>query len=107
MTNGSFLVCCRCSIRPRDDAKSTIATARQMGVKVKMVTGDALAIARETAKKFGMGTNILDASGFGDEKAQTRQRQSPSRRPMVSPRYSPNINFTLSMFCKSAATSSA
>jgi H+-transporting ATPase len=33
-----------------------------------MVTGDALAIARETAKKLGMGTNILDASGFGDAK---------------------------------------
>ena len=30
---------------PRDDAKATIATARQMGVSVKMVTGDALAIA--------------------------------------------------------------
>ncbi|HQT78021.1 MAG: plasma-membrane proton-efflux P-type ATPase [Rhodospirillales bacterium 20-64-7] len=53
---------------PRDDAKATIATARQMGVSVKMVTGDALAIARETAKKLGMGTNILDASGFGDSK---------------------------------------
>jgi len=51
---------------PRDDAKATIATARQMGVSVKMVTGDALAIAQETAKKLGMGTNILDASGFGD-----------------------------------------
>ena len=47
---------------PRDDAKATIATAQQMGVKVKMVTGDALAIAQETAKKLGMGTNILDAS---------------------------------------------
>jgi H+-transporting ATPase len=53
---------------PRDDAKATIATARQMGVSVKMVTGDALAIAQETAKKLGMGTNILDASGFGDSK---------------------------------------
>src|SRR5271170_4361346 len=37
---------------PREDAKSTIATARQMGVSVKMVTGDALAIAQETAKKL-------------------------------------------------------
>jgi len=53
---------------PREDAKATIATARQMGVKIKMVTGDALAIARETAKKLGMGTNILDASGLGDVK---------------------------------------
>ncbi|MGB6486037.1 MAG: plasma-membrane proton-efflux P-type ATPase, partial [Steroidobacteraceae bacterium] len=34
---------------PRDDAKGTIATARALGVKIKMVTGDALAIARETA----------------------------------------------------------
>ncbi len=55
---------------PRDDAKQTIATAQLMGVKVKMVTGDALAIARETAKKLGMGTNILDASTLGDEAQQ-------------------------------------
>src|SRR5665811_776917 len=55
---------------PRDEAKATIATARQMGVTIKMVTGDALAIAVETAKKLGMGTNILDASGFGDPKHQ-------------------------------------
>jgi H+-transporting ATPase len=55
---------------PREDAKATIATARQMGVKIKMVTGDALAIAQETAKKLGMGTNILDASGLGDVKQE-------------------------------------
>ena len=53
---------------PREDAKTTIATARQMGVNVKMVTGDALAIAQETARKLGMGTNILDASSFGNTK---------------------------------------
>jgi H+-transporting ATPase len=51
---------------PREDAKATIATAKQMGVKVKMVTGDALAIAKETAKKLDMGTNILDAATLGD-----------------------------------------
>ena len=55
---------------PRDDAKKTIATALAMGVKVKMVTGDALAIAKETAKKLDMGTNILDASGLGDSKKE-------------------------------------
>ena len=54
---------------PRNDAKATIATAEDMGVKVKMVTGDALAIAQETAKKLGMGTDILDASGFGDARS--------------------------------------
>jgi H+-transporting ATPase len=55
---------------PREDAKATIETATQMGVKVKMVTGDQLAIAIETAKKLGMGTNILDATGLGDVKKQ-------------------------------------
>ncbi len=55
---------------PREDAKATIATAAQMGVKVKMVTGDQLAIAKETAKKLGMGTNILDATSLGDSKHQ-------------------------------------
>ena len=45
---------------PRVDAKETIATAAKMGVKIKMVTGDALAIAREMAKTLGMGANILD-----------------------------------------------
>jgi H+-transporting ATPase len=53
---------------PREDAKATIATACQMGVKVKMVTGDQLAIAQETAMKLGMGTAILDAAGLGDVK---------------------------------------
>jgi H+-transporting ATPase len=55
---------------PRDDAKSTVATAAQMGVKIKMVTGDALAIARETAKTLGMGTNILDGATLGDSKTE-------------------------------------
>jgi H+-transporting ATPase len=55
---------------PREDAKATIATAQKMGVKIKMVTGDALAIAQETAKKLGMGAAILDASGLGDVKRQ-------------------------------------
>ncbi len=53
---------------PREQAKATIASARQMGVDVKMVTGDQLAIARETALQLGMGANILDASGLGDTK---------------------------------------
>jgi H+-transporting ATPase len=53
---------------PREDAKATIATALAMGVKIKMVTGDALAIAKETAKKLDLGSNILDAAGLGDSK---------------------------------------
>ena len=55
---------------PWDDAASTIASAVKMGIKIKMVTGDAIAIAQETAKKLGLGTNILDASALGDSKQQ-------------------------------------
>jgi H+-transporting ATPase len=55
---------------PREQAKATIASARQMGVDVKMVTGDQIAIARETSKELGLGTNILDAGALGDTKKQ-------------------------------------
>ncbi len=61
---------------PRAQAKATIASAGQMGVKVKMVTGDQLAIARETAKELGMGTNILDASSLQDTKQQEDPQSS-------------------------------
>jgi len=64
---------------PRDDAKATIATAVAMGVKVKMVTGDALAIAKETAQKLGMGSNILSASILGDGK----QKESPAQAASI------------------------
>jgi len=52
----------------RPDSRSTIAAAKQMGVVVKMVTGDAIAIAKEIARQLGLGTNILDASLFGNTK---------------------------------------
>jgi len=53
---------------PREQAKATIASAKEMGVIVKMVTGDQIAIARETSRQLGLGTNILDATGLGDSK---------------------------------------
>jgi H+-transporting ATPase len=49
---------------PREDSKATIETANKMGIKVKMVTGDQLAIGKEIARQLGLGTNILDASIF-------------------------------------------
>jgi len=53
---------------PRPQAKATIASASQLGVSIKMVTGDQMAIARETARQLGLGSSILDASGLGDTK---------------------------------------
>ncbi len=52
---------------PREDAKATIETAYEMGVKIKMVTGDQLPIAKEIAKKLGMGTSIFDATKLSEE----------------------------------------
>ncbi len=46
---------------PRDDAAATIARARQMGLDIKMVTGDHQAIAREIAGTLRLGQNILPA----------------------------------------------
>lgn len=63
---------------PREDAEITIAAALTMGVKIKMVTGDALAIARETAKKLNMGADILDASNLGDVKHDETQQVTKS-----------------------------
>jgi H+-transporting ATPase len=51
---------------PREDSKATIDTAEKMGVDIKMVTGDQIAIAKEIARQLGLGTNILDASLFAE-----------------------------------------
>jgi H+-transporting ATPase len=47
---------------PRDDSAATITAARDMGVTVKMVTGDQVAIGREIAQQIGLGQQILDAA---------------------------------------------
>jgi H+-transporting ATPase len=59
---------------PREDSKTTIQTTRDMGVSVKMLTGDQIAIARETARQLNLGTNILDAGLFGDTKHHEGQQ---------------------------------
>jgi H+-transporting ATPase len=51
---------------PREDSKATVRTAQEMGSRVKMVTGDQVAIGREIAKQLGLGANILDARLFGE-----------------------------------------
>ncbi len=51
---------------PREDSRQTIESATDMGVQVKMVTGDQAAIAREISKQLGMGQNIVDAGVFAD-----------------------------------------
>ncbi len=51
---------------PREDSAATVQAVQDMGIGVKMVTGDQLPIARETARQVGLGANILDASIFDE-----------------------------------------
>ncbi|KAL3834988.1 hypothetical protein ACJIZ3_009724 [Penstemon smallii] len=54
---------------PRHDSAETIRKALDLGVSVKMITGDQLAIAKETGRRLGMGTNMYPSSSLlGDHK---------------------------------------
>ncbi|KAK4364468.1 hypothetical protein RND71_015826 [Anisodus tanguticus] len=47
---------------PRHDSAETIRRALELGVSVKMITGDQLAIGKETGRRLGMGTNMYPSS---------------------------------------------
>jgi H+-transporting ATPase len=49
---------------PRPDTKDTIEKCLKYGVAVKMITGDHLVIAKETARVLGMGPRIYPATGL-------------------------------------------
>ena len=53
-------------IRDRDSAE-TMSTAQSLGVRIKMVTGDHVDIAKEIAQMVGLGTNIRPPSDFIDK----------------------------------------
>ena len=74
--NGSLSACCRCSIRRASRPKKPSPAPVQMGVKIKMVTGDQIAIARETSKQLGLGSNILDANALGDPRQNATPEQA-------------------------------
>jgi H+-transporting ATPase len=59
---------------PRQDSTATIQTAQAMGVRVKMVTGDHAAIAKEIARLVHLGDNILPVSTFLDKPDREAQR---------------------------------
>jgi H+-transporting ATPase len=51
---------------PREDSAGTIKTAQSMGVNVKMVTGDHIAIAKEISSRVNLGDNIVLPAVFLD-----------------------------------------
>ncbi|KAJ7223598.1 hypothetical protein GGX14DRAFT_694453 [Mycena pura] len=46
---------------PRSDTAATIQEAQNLGIHIKMLTGDAVAIAKETCKQLQLGTNVYDS----------------------------------------------
>ena len=57
---------------PRADAKTTIAEAKALGLNVKMVTGDDVAIGDQIAAQLGIGDHLLVASDvFGQSTTAT------------------------------------
>merc|ERR1719169_311084 len=49
---------------PRPDTQATVEKARQLGIEVKMITGDQTAIAKETARRLNMGTLVFNADAL-------------------------------------------
>ena len=64
---------------PREDSAETIANARDYGVNMKMVTGDNLSIAKQIARKLGLGTNILPAGTLSLDKDGPRDNSDGER----------------------------
>ncbi|EZG06412.1 plasma membrane ATPase [Trichophyton rubrum CBS 735.88] len=54
-----------CSDPPRHDTAKTVNEAKTLGLSIKMLTGDAVGIARETSRQLGLGTNIYNAERLG------------------------------------------
>ncbi len=50
---------------PRADSAATVAAAQRLGVDVKMVTGDQVAISSQIARQGGLGDDILPAAALG------------------------------------------
>jgi H+-transporting ATPase len=59
---------------PRADSAETIKTAQAMGVNVKMVTGDHIAIAKEISSQVNLGNDIVLPTAFLDRPDSEAQR---------------------------------
>jgi len=65
---------------PRKDTAQTIIEAQQLGLSVKMLTGDAIAIAKETCKMLALGTKVYNSQKVN------REHTSASNERLLIPR---------------------
>ena len=59
---------------PRPDSKELIRKLGDLGVSVKMLTGDALPIAKEISNQVGLGNSLVRASDFKSEMEKQSSR---------------------------------
>ncbi len=59
---------------PREDSKTTIAAARELGVEVKMITGDQRVIGKEIARELGIGTDIQNVDFLDDQNGKNPEQ---------------------------------
>ena len=64
---------------PRPDSKELIRKLGDLGVSVKMLTGDALPIAKEISNQVGLGNSLVRASDFKSE-----MEKQPSRAAEIA-----------------------
>jgi len=50
---------------PRYDTQTTLTEAKELGLSVKMLTGDSIGIAKQTCSQLGLGSNIYNAERLG------------------------------------------
>ncbi|XXG56724.1 hypothetical protein AAC387_Pa03g4066 [Persea americana] len=62
---------------PRHDSAKTIRRALNLGINVKMITGDYLPIAKETGRRLGMGTNMYPTCSLVVEDSRTFHVEAP------------------------------
>ena len=80
---------------PRDDSKETIASARELGISVKMITGDHLAIAGEISGEVGIGKKVIRASDLGEVSTKASEIEGVDAFAEVLPEHKYRIVETL------------
>jgi len=82
---------------PREDSAATVTEAKNLGVNVKMVTGDHIAIAKEISAKVGLGQNIIPRTALiaGEGEYARKQLEAADGFAQVLPEDKFNIVKTL------------
>ena len=75
---------------PRDDSAETVKFLRRNGIRVKMITGDHIAIGKEIAKILSIGTRYT--LQMSSKMPRSTDSYSSVRRLMALPRYTPSTS---------------